>query len=42
MASSWILFFSYQNDARSDTHQIMNILLLRSFIYIAYLQSKSN
>jgi len=22
MASSWILFFSYQDDARSNTHQI--------------------
>ena len=24
MASSWILFFSYQDDARSNTHQIIN------------------
>jgi len=22
VASSWILFFSYQDDARSNTHQI--------------------
>ena len=28
MASSWILFFSYQDDARSNTHQSTAIPLL--------------
>ena len=30
MASSWILFFSYQDDARSNTHQICTVFLWQS------------
>jgi len=33
VASSWFLFFSYHNDARSNTHQILECLL-----YIVTLQ----
>jgi len=25
VASSWLLFFSYQNDARSNKHQILRV-----------------
>ena len=28
MASSWILFFSYQHDARSNTHQMRIIRII--------------
>jgi len=28
VASSWILFFSYEDDARSNTHQIYKYILL--------------
>jgi len=32
VASSWILFFSYQDDTRSNTHQISKQLLQRGKI----------
>jgi len=30
LASSWLLFFSYHNDARPNKHQITNIYLIYS------------
>jgi len=34
VASSWILFFSYQDDAPSNTHQILSPYLLLQAVYI--------